>query len=102
MEKNFLSSFIIVFFPGLLIISGRVIYLLQLVLRSIYGITIGFYLSLFRLFFSYVKFKILHDNIPPVIRSQPVNSFRWGTDTVISVRFNPGEPNVFATTARYA
>ncbi|XP_044501362.1 DDB1- and CUL4-associated factor 13-like isoform X2 [Mangifera indica] len=32
-------------------------------------------------------------------RSQPVNSFQWGTETVISVRFNPGEPNVLATTA---
>ncbi|XP_047307631.1 DDB1- and CUL4-associated factor 13 [Impatiens glandulifera] len=30
-------------------------------------------------------------------RSQPVNSFEWGKDTVISVRFNPGEPNVLAT-----
>lgn len=33
-------------------------------------------------------------------RSQPVNSFEWGKDTVISVRFNPGEPNVLATSAR--
>ncbi|GAY65465.1 hypothetical protein CUMW_241300 [Citrus unshiu] len=32
-------------------------------------------------------------------RSQPINSFQWGTDTVISVRFNPAEPNVLATTA---
>ncbi|KAG5553528.1 hypothetical protein RHGRI_011410 [Rhododendron griersonianum] len=32
-------------------------------------------------------------------RSQPVNSFEWGKDTVISVRFNPGEPNVLATSA---
>ncbi|XP_038682494.1 DDB1- and CUL4-associated factor 13-like isoform X1 [Tripterygium wilfordii] len=32
-------------------------------------------------------------------RSQPVNSFEWGTDTVISVRFNPGDPNVLATSA---
>ncbi|XP_057972238.1 uncharacterized protein LOC131160495 [Malania oleifera] len=30
-------------------------------------------------------------------RSEPVNSFEWGKDTVISVRFNPGEPNVLAT-----
>ncbi|KAD6795730.1 hypothetical protein E3N88_06626 [Mikania micrantha] len=30
-------------------------------------------------------------------RSQPVNSFEWGNDTVISVRFNPGEPNILAT-----
>lgn len=30
-------------------------------------------------------------------RSQPVNSFEWGTDSVISVRFNPGEPNFLAT-----
>ncbi|KAG4953351.1 hypothetical protein JHK87_038945 [Glycine soja] len=34
-------------------------------------------------------------------RSQPINSFEWGTDTVISVRFNPGEPNLLATSARY-
>ncbi|THF94342.1 hypothetical protein TEA_019922 [Camellia sinensis var. sinensis] len=33
-------------------------------------------------------------------RSQPVNSFEWGKDTVISVRFNPGEPNILATSAR--
>jgi WD repeat and SOF domain-containing protein 1 len=32
-------------------------------------------------------------------RSQPVNSFSWGSDTVISVRFNPGEPNLLATSA---
>lgn len=32
-------------------------------------------------------------------RSQPVNSFEWGKDTVISVRFNPGEPNILATSA---
>ncbi|KAJ4822212.1 hypothetical protein Tsubulata_013577 [Turnera subulata] len=30
-------------------------------------------------------------------RSQPVNSFEWGTDSVISVRFNPGEPDLLAT-----
>jgi WD repeat and SOF domain-containing protein 1 len=34
-----------------------------------------------------------------VIRSQPVQSFQWGTDSVISVRFNPGEPNLLATSA---
>ncbi|KAF9679222.1 hypothetical protein SADUNF_Sadunf07G0117500 [Salix dunnii] len=33
-------------------------------------------------------------------RSQPVSSFKWGTDSVISVRFNPGEPNLLATSAR--
>ncbi|XP_027341364.1 DDB1- and CUL4-associated factor 13 [Abrus precatorius] len=32
-------------------------------------------------------------------RSQPVNTFEWGTDTAISVRFNPGEPNLLAATA---
>ncbi|XP_009761693.1 uncharacterized protein LOC107809218 [Nicotiana tabacum] len=32
-------------------------------------------------------------------RSQPVNSFEWGNDTVTSVRFNPGEPNLLATSA---
>ncbi|CAJ2675648.1 unnamed protein product [Trifolium pratense] len=32
-------------------------------------------------------------------RSQPVNSFVWGSDTVISVRFNPGEPNLLASSA---
>lgn len=30
-------------------------------------------------------------------RSQPVNSFEWGVDTVVSVRFNPGEPGLLAT-----
>jgi WD repeat and SOF domain-containing protein 1 len=32
-------------------------------------------------------------------RSQPVNSFEWGNDTAISVRFNPGEPNILAASA---
>lgn len=32
-------------------------------------------------------------------RSEPVNSFSWGADTVTSVRFNPVEVNVLATTA---
>ncbi|KAJ7552676.1 hypothetical protein O6H91_06G118500 [Diphasiastrum complanatum] len=32
-------------------------------------------------------------------RSEPISSFSWGTDTVISVRFNPAEPDVLATTA---
>lgn len=36
-----------------------------------------------------------------VIRSQPVQSFQWGNDSVISVRFNPGEPDILATSARY-
>jgi DDB1- and CUL4-associated factor 13 len=39
--------------------------------------------------------------LPPFCRSQPVNSFVWGSDTVISVRFNPGEPNLLASSARY-
>lgn len=33
-------------------------------------------------------------------RSQPVNSFEWGKDTSISVRFNPGEPNILASSGR--
>ncbi|KAL5573574.1 hypothetical protein UlMin_023171 [Ulmus minor] len=32
-------------------------------------------------------------------RSAPEKTFEWGTDTVVSVRFNPGQPNVLATTA---
>ncbi|KAF7805968.1 DDB1- and CUL4-associated factor 13 [Senna tora] len=32
-------------------------------------------------------------------RSQPINTFEWGSDSVISVRFNPGEPNILATSA---
>ncbi|XP_039115534.1 DDB1- and CUL4-associated factor 13 [Dioscorea cayenensis subsp. rotundata] len=32
-------------------------------------------------------------------RSNPVNSFEWGTATIVSLRFNPGEPNVLATSA---
>ncbi|PWA84892.1 nucleotide binding,protein binding protein [Artemisia annua] len=31
-------------------------------------------------------------------RSQPVNTFEWGSSSVFSVRFNPGEPNILATT----
>ncbi|GAB2285383.1 hypothetical protein Dimus_019838 [Dionaea muscipula] len=30
-------------------------------------------------------------------RSQPVNTFEWGTSTVVSVRFNPGEPKLLAS-----
>uniref|UniRef100_A0A7N2MD78 Sof1-like protein domain-containing protein n=1 Tax=Quercus lobata TaxID=97700 RepID=A0A7N2MD78_QUELO len=30
----------------------------------------------------------------------PVRSFQWGTDTVLSVRFNPGHPDLLATSAR--
>ncbi|KAL6529591.1 hypothetical protein OROGR_015214 [Orobanche gracilis] len=32
-------------------------------------------------------------------RHHPVNSFEWGKDTAISVRFNPGEPNILAASA---
>ena len=46
----------------------------------------------------YVYFMLL---LLPFCRSQPINSFEWGSDTVISVRFNPGEPNLLATSARY-
>ncbi|RZC73250.1 hypothetical protein C5167_048730 [Papaver somniferum] len=31
------------------------------------------------------------------ILSEPIRSFEWGKDTVISLRFNPGEPNILAT-----
>lgn len=47
-------------------------------------------------------FQLHYENLPLVTRSQPVRSFEWGTDTVISLRFNPGEPNLLATSARYA
>uniref|UniRef100_A0A0D9WQJ7 DDB1- and CUL4-associated factor 13 n=1 Tax=Leersia perrieri TaxID=77586 RepID=A0A0D9WQJ7_9ORYZ len=33
-------------------------------------------------------------------RSEPINSFEWGKDTVLSVRFNPGELDVLITSAR--
>ena len=32
-------------------------------------------------------------------RSEPVNSFAWGADTVTAVRFNPLEPDIFASCA---
>ncbi|KAL3848821.1 hypothetical protein ACJIZ3_010703 [Penstemon smallii] len=32
-------------------------------------------------------------------RAQPVNTFEWSKDTTISIRFNPGEPNILATSA---
>ncbi|XP_068313588.1 uncharacterized protein [Pyrus communis] len=32
-------------------------------------------------------------------RSAPEQSYQWGTDTVVSVRFNPGEPDILATSA---
>ena len=31
-------------------------------------------------------------------RSEPIHTFSWGSDTVISVRFNPAEADIFATT----
>lgn len=30
-------------------------------------------------------------------RSEPVHSFSWGSDTVTAVRFNPAEPDIFAS-----
>ncbi|KAF9587621.1 hypothetical protein IFM89_004453 [Coptis chinensis] len=33
-------------------------------------------------------------------RSEPVSSFHWGNDTVTSVRFNPGQPNLLVTSSR--
>lgn len=41
------------------------------------------------------------DDVSLIYRSAPEKSFEWGTDSVISVRFNPGQPNVLATTATY-
>ncbi|KAI8464516.1 MAG: WD40-repeat-containing domain protein [Monoraphidium minutum] len=31
-------------------------------------------------------------------RSEPVGSFSWGSDSVVAVRFNPAEPDIFAST----
>lgn len=31
-------------------------------------------------------------------RSEPINTFTWGADSILSVRFNPVEPDLFATT----
>jgi DDB1- and CUL4-associated factor 13 len=31
-------------------------------------------------------------------RSEPISTFSWGSDTVTSARFNPAEPDLFATT----
>lgn len=31
-------------------------------------------------------------------RSEPINTFTWGADSILSARFNPAEPDVFATT----
>lgn len=33
-------------------------------------------------------------------RSEPVSTFAWGADTIVSVRFNPSEPDIIASTAR--
>lgn len=30
-------------------------------------------------------------------RSEPVNSFQWGSDTITAVRFNPAEPDILAS-----
>ncbi|CAA6672651.1 unnamed protein product [Spirodela intermedia] len=32
-------------------------------------------------------------------RSEPLNTFGWGNETSVSVRFNPAEPNLLATSA---
>ena len=32
-------------------------------------------------------------------RSEPVTTFQWGVDTVQTVRFNPVEPDLLASTA---
>lgn len=32
-------------------------------------------------------------------RSEPINSFSWGADSVYAVRFNPSEPDIFASAA---
>lgn len=32
-------------------------------------------------------------------RSDPIHTFSWGADTVTSVRFNPAEPDLFASTS---
>ncbi|XP_021803248.1 DDB1- and CUL4-associated factor 13-like isoform X1 [Prunus avium] len=32
-------------------------------------------------------------------RSAPEQSFEWGTDTVVSIKFNPGQPDILATSA---
>lgn len=31
-------------------------------------------------------------------RSEPIHTFTWGADNVLSARFNPAEPDIFATT----
>ncbi|KAL2650837.1 hypothetical protein R1flu_018965 [Riccia fluitans] len=31
-------------------------------------------------------------------RSEPIHTFSWGSDTIVSVRFNPAEPDILATT----
>ena len=33
-------------------------------------------------------------------RSEPINSFEWGKDTVLSVRFDPGDCNILITSGR--
>lgn len=90
-------------------------FLPQLVLKLIYGTTTGFdpnfrlvYLFLAHDLFTYFTWRhaaflnyLFPVGISSLCRSQPINSFEWGTDTVISVRFNPGEPNLLATSARY-
>ena len=62
-----------------------------------------FFFNIFMLLLSlYVLFILFsHGYVCLIHRSAPERSFEWGTDTVLSVRFNPGQPNVLATTARY-
>lgn len=92
--------------PGPPIINGMITSLPLLVRSLIYGTITGWC-------------EILSFPPPPIIlteslkkckpstcicsnRSQPVSTYGWGNDTVVSVRFNPGEPDILATSGRYA
>lgn len=73
-----------------------------LVLNLISGITTGIHRHSFHMALSFPYYILKLFFFIFFCRSQPVSSYEWGTDSVISVRFNPGEPNVLATSARYA
>lgn len=88
------------------IINGTPVFLQQLVHKSIFGITTGiiFFLSFYfygtcaqvTVYLYLFSFQFFFED-----RSEPISTFQWGNDSVISVRFNPGEPNLLATSSRY-
>jgi len=72
--------------------SGMVIFLQLLLLKLIYGFI--------RSNFKFVSMCYQHPHSFYLHRSETINSFEWGKDTVLSVRFDPGDCNILITSGR--